>query len=121
MFGFVIGLWLIMVFYFGWVTVTGFLAIKRNRVADDIATSKIATGAVGSHVEIKGKVITDDNKILLSPGTKTSCVLYHSNIQEIGPTWSHSWFCLDDGSGALALIFVNKARLRESWNRRGYI
>jgi len=58
----------------------GFIELKAKRTVQDIPTSKIATGAVGTNVEIIGRVISSQNKLLSSPLTNTPCVFYAIKI-----------------------------------------
>lgn len=96
----------------------GYLLLRESRLAENTPTSKITTGAVGSNVEIKGTVITNENKTLTSPVTKTPCALYCRYNPDPGRknVWSHPWFFVDDGSGALALIFTTGAKVIEKGN-----
>jgi hypothetical protein len=47
--------------------IAGFRELKHTRTIQNIPTSKIATGAVGTNVEIQGEILRDENKILKAP------------------------------------------------------
>lgn len=105
----------------------GFKELKIKRTIQNIPTSKINTGAVGTDVEIKGNIIVEPDKILTAPISGQPCALFHMEIQKelrrknstywktIDPFYSHEGFYVDDQSGATALVMVAGAEV----NREG--
>ena len=104
--------------------VAGFRELKHTRTIQNIPTSKIATGAVGTNVEIQGKILRDANKILKAPISGRDCVFYSVEIQKLvqsknSSRWvtvdqffSDEGFILSDGSGANAMVYVNGATIK---------
>lgn len=102
----------------------GFRELKQTRTIQNIPTSKIATGAVGTNVEIQGKILRDANKILKAPITGRDCVFYSVEIQKlvrnknsshwvkVDQFFSDKGFILDDGSGANAMVYVKDATIK---------
>ncbi len=102
----------------------GFRELKHTRTIQNIPTSKIATGAVGTNVEIQGKILRDANKILNAPITGRDCVFYSVEIQKLvkskdSSRWvtvdqffSDEGFVLSDGSGANAMVYVEGATIK---------
>jgi hypothetical protein len=102
----------------------GFRELKHTRTIQNIPTSKIATGAVGTNVEIQGKILRDANKILKAPITGRDCVFYSVEIQKLvkskdSSRWvtvdqffSDEGFVLSDGSGANAMVYVEGATIK---------
>ena len=108
---------------------SGFRELKSSRTIENIPTSRIATGAVGTNVEIKGKILID-GEMLKAPISGNACPFYSIEIQKLVKTknstrwvrvdqfYSEDHFHLDDGSGALAQVFVAGATiLRNGGNR----
>lgn len=101
----------------------GFRDLKARRTIENIPTSKIMTGAVGSDVEIKGSIVCEADKLVTAPISQSPCAFYSIEIQElrrsknntywhtIDQYFSDDGFYVDDGSGATALVFVDKARI----------
>lgn len=97
----------------------GFKELKSKRTIQDIPTSQISTGAVGTNVEISGKIVVEDNHLETAPISGRKCVLYHIQIEESGyddSSWkmvdeyfSDDGFFLDDQSGASALVLLEGA------------
>jgi len=69
----------------------GFREIKYKRIIQDIPTSKINTGAVGTNVEIHGFVTAQRDQLVTAPLSGKTCVLYKIEIQK--------WVEDDDGPG----------------------
>ena len=103
--------------------VRGFKELKIKRTIQNIPTSKINTGAVGTDVEIKGNIVAEQDRLVTAPISEQSCVLYHIEIQEerrrknstywhtIDTYYSHDGFYIDDQSGASALVMVKGAEI----------
>jgi hypothetical protein len=114
--------------------VKGFQELKIKRTIQNIPTSKINTGAVGTNVEIKGKIIVEREKLVTAPISGQQCALYHLEIQQerrrknstywqtIDQFYSHEGFYIDDQSGATALVLVGGAKIkREGQTNNIYI
>jgi len=114
--------------------VKGFQELKIKRTIQNIPTSKINTGAVGTNVEIKGKIIVERKKLVTAPISGQQCALYHLEIQQerrrknstywqtIDQFYSHEGFYIDDQSGATALVLVGGAKIkREGQTNNIYI
>ena len=104
---------------------SGFRELKCKRIIQDIPTSKIATGAVGSNVEIAGHVVVREaGDLVTAPISGIPSVFYSLEIQKlvrqknnsywktIDQFYSHDEFIVDDGSGALARVMVQGADIR---------
>ncbi len=103
--------------------VQGFRDLKFKRIIQNIPTSKINTGAVGTNVEIKAHIIPEKDKLVNSPISGVPCVFYSIEIQKlkrsknstywktIDKFYSHKGFYVDDNSGANALVLVNEAKI----------
>ncbi len=103
---------------------TGFRELKASRTIQDIPTSRISTGAVGTNVEIKGQIQSATDALFKSPISGQSCAFYSLEIQKlvqsrnrtywkrIDQFYSSDQFFIDDGSGALAEVFVDGANIR---------
>jgi len=63
--------------------VKGFLELKFKRIIQNIPTSKINTGAIGTNVEIKAKIISEKDKLVTSPISGVPCVFYSIQIQKM--------------------------------------
>ena len=108
--------------------VTGFRDLKAKRTIQDIPTSKIATGAVGTNVEVKGEILIDDDKLIYGPISNKPCAFYSLEIQKLVRTknsshwktidsfFSDKGFYIDDKSGANALVLVKGATIK----RKGF-
>ena len=114
--------------------VKGFQELKIKRTIQNIPTSKINTGAVGTNVEIKGNIIAEKEKLVTAPISGRECALYHLEIQQerrrknstywqtIDQFYSHEGFYIDDQSGATALVLVGGAKIkREGQTNNIYI
>jgi len=103
--------------------VQGFRELKFKRIVQNIPTSKINTGAIGTNVEIKAKIISEKDKLVTSPISNVPCVFYSVEIQKLKRTknstywqtidtfYSHKGFYVDDDSGANALVLVDGAKI----------
>ncbi|MGP0567058.1 MULTISPECIES: hypothetical protein [unclassified Nitrospina] len=101
----------------------GFRDLKTKRTVEDIPTSRIATGAVGTDVEISGKIVCDDDRLLTAPMSGDACVFYALEIEKLvrsrnSSRWvtidtlhSDEGFYVEDGSGANALVFAEGAQI----------
>lgn len=102
----------------------GFKELKSKRTIQDIPTSKISTGAIGTNVEISGKVVAEDGHLVTAPISGRKCVLYHIQIDKAGDqngSWetvdeyfSDDGFFLDDQSGASALALLEGAEFHHT-------
>jgi hypothetical protein len=104
--------------------IAGFRELKNTRIIQNIPTCKIATGAVGTNVEIQGEILRDENKILKAPITGRDCVFYSVEIQKlvrrknsshwvtVDQFFSDEGFIVDDGSGANAMVYVKGATIK---------
>ena len=102
----------------------GFKELKSKRTIQNIPTSKISTGAVGTNVEISGAIVVEDSHLETAPISGKKCVLYHIQIEESG-YGNNSWeiideyfsddgFFLDDKSGASALVLLENAEFHHT-------
>lgn len=103
---------------------TGFRTLKSSRTIQNIPTSRISTGAVGTHVEIKGTILQDEERILRGPVSGQTCAFYSIEIQKLVRSKNHSYWktidqyfsspdlMVDDKSGAVAKVFVAGARIQ---------
>jgi len=97
----------------------GLSDLKNKRYVQDIATSKIATGAVGSFVEIKGKILYEPDKLVTAPLCEVQCVFYHLEIWVENGSWfeqtenfySTESFYVDGGNNTRALVYPEEAEL----------
>jgi len=100
----------------------GFRELKLKRIMQDTPTCTIATGAVGTNVEVKGFVVAEKDKLVVAPITGKECAFYHLEIQYVQDPKEDSWvtvdqffsdegFYLDDQSGAVALVLVDGAKI----------
>jgi hypothetical protein len=102
----------------------GFRELKSSRTIQNVPTSRIMTGAVGTNVEIKGKVIFFRNELLKAPISGRPSVFYSLEIQKlvrsnnnsywkkIDHIYSSAEFYVDDDSGAIAQVFIEDAKVR---------
>ncbi|MGP0630494.1 hypothetical protein ACTRW9_12345 [Nitrospina sp. 32_T5] len=56
--------------------------MKVKRTIQNTPTSKINTGAVGTNVEVKGRVIAEKDKLVRGPISGKPCAIYHIEIQK---------------------------------------
>jgi hypothetical protein len=103
---------------------SGFKELKSKRIIQDIPTSKIATGSVGTNVEIKGSIYINDEHLKIGPISNKSCAFYFLEIQKLVKTkdsshwksidqiYSDKGFYVDDDSGATALVLVKGATIK---------
>ena len=59
----------------------GFKELKIKRTIENIPTSKINTGAVGTDVEIKGNIIAEKDRFATAPISGQQCAIYHIEIR----------------------------------------
>ncbi len=109
--------------------IQGFRELKSSRTIQNTPTSRIATGAVGTNVEINGRVMCDRDKWLTAPISGRNAVFYAIEIQElvrrknsshwvkVDEFFSDKGVYLDDDSGALALVMVNGATIKKKKGR----
>ena len=107
--------------------IKGFKELKVKRTIQNIPTSKINTGAVGTDVEIKGNILVEKEKMTSAPISGHPCALYHIEIQverrrknstywaTVDQYFSHKGFYVDDQSGSTARVLVDGAKI----NRKG--
>ena len=109
---------------------SGFRELKIKRTIENIPTSKINTGAVGSNVEIKGPIDSEVQNLIHAPLSGRDCLFFSIEIQEevrtkdssywktLDQFYSHDGFYINDGSGARALVYVQGAKIiRERFNK----
>ncbi|UCD10647.1 MAG: hypothetical protein JSU88_08110 [Nitrospinaceae bacterium] len=108
----------------------GFRELKSSRIIQNTPTSRIATGAVGTDVEISGRVMCDRDKWVTAPISGRSAVFYAIEIEQlvrrknsshwvkIDEFFSDKGFYLDDDSGALALVMVEGAAIKKKKGRK---
>jgi len=129
-----IGLGLGIYFFFA-----GFKELKSKRIIQNIPTSKINTGAVGTNVEVTGRIVCEKDQIVQAPISGRPCAFYSIEIQRwernrsqrgisIGNSsqtgfnrgrWvtlesfnSGKGFFIDDRSGANAMVLVDGAVIK---------
>jgi hypothetical protein len=110
----------------------GFKELKIKRTIQNIPTSKINTGAVGTDVEIKGNIIAEKERMVTAPISGQQCAIYHIEIQverrrknhtywvTIDQLYSHEGFYVDDASGATALVLVDGAKINREGKTNDY-
>ncbi len=110
----------------------GFKELKSKRIIQNIPTSKINTGAVGTNVEIKGRIISEAGKLKTAPISGIPCVIYSLEIQKLKRNKnSSSWikidqfysdkaFYVDDKSGATALVYLDGAKISRKGELKKY-
>ena len=103
---------------------SGFKELKSKRIIQDIPTSKIATGSVGTNVEIKGLIYFKNEHLKNGPISNKPCAFYSLEIQKLVKTknsshwkpidhiYSDKGFFVDDDSGALAKVLVEGANIK---------
>jgi hypothetical protein len=101
----------------------GFNDLKTKRTMENVPTSRIATGAVGTDVEISGSIVCDEDKLLTAPLSGEPCVFYALEIEKrvrrrnttqwvtIDRLHSDEGFFVEDDSDANALVFAEGARI----------
>ena len=117
----------------------GFKELKSKRIIQNIPTSKINTGAVGTNVEVTGRIVCEKDEVVQAPISRRPCAFYSIEIQRwerrrknrgisIGNSsstgfnqghwvtvesfYSGKGFFIDDSSGANAMILVNGAVIK---------
>jgi len=132
-----VGLGLGIYFFFA-----GFRELKSKRVIQNIPTSKINTGAVGTNVEVTGRIVCEQDQIVQAPISGRSCAFYSIEIQRwernrsyrgsslgshntrtgfnrghwvtVESFYSGKGFFIDDNSGANAMVMVNGAVIKRN-------
>ena len=129
-----VGLGLGLYFFFA-----GFRELKSKRIIQNIPTSKINTGAVGTNVEVTGRIVCDKDQIVQAPISGRPCTFYSIEIQRwernrsnrgssfgnhsqtgfnrghwvtVESFYSGKGFFIDDSSGANAMVFANGAVIK---------
>ena len=138
-----IGLGLGVYFFFA-----GFRELKSKRIIQNIPTSKINTGAVGTNVEVTGRIVCERYQIVHAPISGRPCAFYSIEIQRwernrsnrSSSLGSHNsgigfnrgrWvtvesfnsgkgFFIDDNSGANAMVLVNGAVIKRKGGTQDY-
>ena len=138
-----IGLGLGVYFFFA-----GFRELKSKRIIQNIPTSKINTGAVGTNVEVTGRIVCERDQIIHAPISGRPCAFYSIEIQRwernrsnrSSSLGSHNsgtrfnrgrWvtvesfnsgkgFFIDDNSGANAMVLVNGAVIKRKGGTQDY-
>jgi hypothetical protein len=118
----------------------GFKELKFKRILQNIPTSKINTGAIGTNVEVTGRIVCEKDQIVHAPISGRPCAFYSIEIQRWERNRSHRsnsfgnhnshtgfnrghWvtvesfysgkgFFIDDSSGANALVLSNGAAIK---------
>ena len=103
---------------------SGFRELKLSRTIQNTPTSRIATGAVGTNVEIHGEIFDQGDEWVQAPISGKACAFYSVEIQKlvrrknsrhwvkIDQFFSVPEFHLDDGSGAYARVVVKGANIK---------
>jgi hypothetical protein len=138
-----IGLGLGIYFFFA-----GFKELKYKRILQNIPTSKINTGAVGTNVEVTGRIICEKDQIIQAPISGRPCAFYSIEIQRwkrnrnhrrssfgsrnsrtgfnrghwvtVESFYSGKGFFIDDSSGANAMVLVNGAAIKRKGGTRDF-
>jgi hypothetical protein len=137
-----IGLGIGIYFFFA-----GFKELKSKRILQNIPTSKINTGAVGTNVEVTGKIVSEKNQIVDAPISGRPCAFYSIEIQRwernrsnrgisfgnssstgfnrghwvtLESFYSSKGFFIDDNSGANAMVLVNGAVIKRKGDTRDF-
>lgn len=111
----------------------GFKELKSKRIIQNIPTSKINTGAVGTNVEVTGRIVCERDQIVHAPISGRPCAFYSIEIQRwersrrnrgisignstgsgynrghwvtVDSCYSGKGFFIDDSSGANAMVLV---------------
>jgi len=117
----------------------GFKELKSKRIIQNIPTSKINTGAVGTNVEVTGRIVCEKDEVVHAPISGRPCAFYSIEIQRwersrnnrgisignnsstgfnrghwvtVESFYSGKGFFIDDSSGANAMILVNGAVIK---------
>ncbi len=85
-------------FFFGiFLFFKGFRWLKQKKTIENIPTSKVRSIAMGL-VEVFGKIITYNEKSMLSPFSRKKCIYYRYTIEEYRKTGKNShWVTVDNG------------------------
>jgi hypothetical protein len=125
----------------------GFKELKSKRIIQNIPTSKINTGAVGTNVEVTGRIVCEKDQIVSAPISGRPCAFYSIEIQRwernrnrrgtsIGNSshtgfnrghwvtvenfYSGKGFFIDDKSGANAMILAQGAVIKRKGGTQDY-
>lgn len=123
----------------------GFKELKSKRIIENIPTSKINTGAVGTNVEVTGRIVCEKDKMVKAPISGRPCAFYSIEIQQwkrnrrfrgisignrphsgrgyyqghwvtIDSFYSDRGFFINDNSGANAMVLVYGAVIKRKGN-----
>ena len=112
---------------------SGFREMKIKRTIENIPTSKISTGAVGSNVEVKGQIDSEVQTAVQAPLSGRDCLFFSIQIQEevrsrrhsfwktLDQFYSHDGFYLNDGSGARAMVYVQGAEIKRDQSPKKFL
>jgi hypothetical protein len=112
---------------------SGFRELRIKRTIENIPTSKINTGAVGSNVEIKGQIDSEVQTAIQAPLSGKGCLFFSIEIQQevrskdnsywktLDQCYSHDGFYLNDGSGARALVYVRGAEIKREKSDKEFL
>jgi hypothetical protein len=126
--------------------VAGFKELKSKRIIQNIPTSKINTGAVGTNVEVTGRIVCEKDNIVHAPISGRPCAFYSIEIQRweknrkhgrnslgshdtgfdrghwvtVESFYSDKGFFIDDNSGANAMVLVDGAVVKRKGGTRDY-
>jgi hypothetical protein len=110
----------------------GFRTLQSSRIIQNIPTSRISTGAVGTYVEIMGEILKSEEPVLRGPVSNQTCAFYSVEIQKLVRTKNHNYwktvdqiysapdFMVDDNSGAVAKVFVSGAAIQRKGKKREF-
>ena len=137
-----IGLGIGIYFFFA-----GFKELKSKRIIQNIPTSKINTGAVGTNVEVTGRIVCERDQIVHAPISGRPCAFYSVEIQRwernrnrrgtsignsshtgfnrghwvtVDSCYSGKGFFIDDKSGANAMILAQGAIIKRKGGTRDF-
>ena len=129
--------------YFFWA---GFRELQAKRIIQNIPTSRINTGAVGTNVEVTGRIVSEKDQIVNAPISGRPCAFYSIEIQQwernrssrnsltgshrtdtgfhrghwktIDRFYSGKGFFIDDKSGANAMVLAEGAVVKRKGETR---
>ncbi len=138
-----IGLSLGIYFFFA-----GFKELKSKRIIQNIPTSKISTGAIGTNVEVTGRIVCEKDQIVNAPISGRPCAFYSIEIQRwernrsyrgsslgshnsrtgfnrghwvtVESFYSGKGFFIDDSSGANAMVLASGAVVKRKGGTRDF-
>lgn len=125
--------------------IAGFKELKSKRIIQNIPTSRINTGAVGTNVEVTGRIISEKDQIVQAPISGKPCAFYSIEIQRwernrstrgsslgshnsihrghwvtVESFYSSKGFYIDDGSGANARVLAKGAIIKRKGDTRDF-